>query len=348
MKLYCDASHNGAAMTLSATAPERRNPVGAFLAEQSNLIGLAVIIAVFWVVFTSYAPGFVSSFNLFALSRSLAVDIVIGFSTMVVLATGGMNLAIGSIGVCAVMLAGWLMQSVGLPLPLALAAGLALGALLGFANGFAIVRSGVNSFIITLASASLFLGGMLILSKAVTFNTLPPEVAAFGRMRIGFISPLMLVALAIGVALIVLFRFTALGREILAAGANARAAELSGVPVGRAIIIAHMLSGLLAAAAGLMLLFRLGAAMPSIGQDWLLPSFLAPVLGGTLLSGGFVSVVGTILGAFLVTTIRSGLLVMQIGNFWLQLFLGLILLLAVMLDRYRGVHAERRSLGKRA
>ena len=123
--------------------------------------------------------------------------------------------------------------------------------------------------------------------------------------------------------------------------------ELSGVPVGRAIIIAHTLSGALAASAGLMLVFRLGAAMPSIGQDWLLPSFLAPVLGGTLLAGGYVSVVGTILGAFLVTTIRSGLLVMQIGNFWLQLFLGLILLAAVMLDRYRSVYAERRSLGRR-
>src|SRR5690606_19950918 len=155
--------------------------------------------------------------------------------------------------------------------------------------GFVIVRSGVNSFIITLASASLFLGGMLILSKAQTFNALPPEIAAFGRMRWGgFVSPLLLVALAIGVALIVLFRFTALGREILAAGANPRAAELSGVPVGRAVIIAHTLSGALAASAGLMLVFRLGAAMPSIGQDWLLPSFLAPVLGGTLLAGGFV------------------------------------------------------------
>ena len=334
-------------MTLSVSTDERRNPVTAVLAESGNLIGLAVIIVLFWVVFTAMAPGFVSSFNLFALSRSLAVDIVIGFSTMVVLATGGMNLAIGSIGVCALMFAGYLMQSLGLPPVLGFAGGLALGALLGFANGFAIVRSGVNSFIITLASASLFLGGMLILTKAETFNGLPPELAAFGRMKWGFVSPLLAISLGIGLALLILFRYTALGREILAAGANARAAELSGVRVGRAIIVAHTLSGLLASAAGLMLVFRLGAAMPSIGQDWLLPSFLAPVLGGTLLSGGYVSVVGTILGAFLVTTIRSGLLVMQIGNFWLQLFLGLILLLAVMLDRYRGVRAERRSLGRR-
>jgi ribose transport system permease protein len=324
-----------------------RPGIGARLSEHSNLFGLAAIVIAFWIVFTSLAPNFVSSFNLFALSRSLAIDIVIGFSTMVVLATGGMNLAIGSIGVCSVMLPGYLMQVLGAPAPLALTAGLLLGASLGWINGFAIVRSGVNSFIITLASASLFMGGMLILTKGAIFNGVPPEIAAFGRLRWSFVSPLLLIALAVGAGLITLFRFTALGREILAAGANARAAELSGVPVGRVIIIAHTLSGLLAASAGLMLLTRLGAAMPAIGQDWLLPSFLAPVLGGALLSGGAISIIGTILGALLVTTIRSGLLILQVGNFWLQLFLGLILLFAVMLDRYRGVYAERRGLGRR-
>jgi ribose transport system permease protein len=319
----------------------------AWLAEQSNAIGLAGIVLLFWIVFASLAPGFISPFNLFAMSRTLAIDTVIGFSTMVVLATGGMNLAIGAIGVCSVMFAGYLMQVLSLPGPVALAGGLALGSLLGWINGFAIVRTGVNSFIITLASASLFNGGMLILTKAVIFNGLPPTIAEFGRMRWDVVSPLLLVALLIGSALIVLFRLTALGREILAAGANARAAELSGVPVGRAIVIAHTLSGLLAASAGLMLLSRLGAAMPSVGQDWLLPSFLAPVLGGALLSGGSVSVVGAMIGALLVTTIRSGLLILQVGNFWLQLFLGVMLLLAVLLDRYRAVYAERRSLGRR-
>jgi ribose transport system permease protein len=79
----------------------------------------------------------------------------------------------------------------------------------------------------------------------------------------------------------------------------------------------------------------------------LLPSFLAPVLGGTLLSGGAVSIVGAALGALLVATIRSGLIILQVGNFWLQLFLGVMLLLAVLLDRYRNVYAERRGLGRR-
>ena len=320
----------------------------AWLVEQSNLLSLAAIVGLLWVVFTALAPGFVSSFNLFAISRSVAIDIVIAFSTMVVLAIGGMNLAIGSIGVCSVMLVGYLLQAHGLAIPLALAAGLVLGALLGFANGAAIVLTGVNSFIITLASASLFVGGMLILSKAVIYNEIPAEIAGFGRLRLGFVSPLLLIALAMGASLLILFRFTALGREILATGANARAAELSGVPVGRVTVIVHALSGLLAASAGLMLMTWLGAAMPSVGQDWLLPSFLAPVLGGTLLAGGMVSIVGTMLGALLVATIRSGLLILQVGNFWLQLFLGLVLLVAVMLDRYRAFYAERRALERSA
>jgi ribose transport system permease protein len=329
--------------TVGEPAPGRRRPL---FAEGAAQLGLFAIVAGFWVVFASLAPGFISPFNLFTLGRALAIDIVIGFSTMVVLATGGMNLAIGSIGVSAVMATGWLLQEVGLPVWLGLSGGLALGALLGWINGIAIVRTGVNSFIITLASASLFLGLMLILTKAEAFNGLPPEFPAFGKLRLGIVSPLLLVALAIGAALFVLYRFGTLGRQILAAGANARAAAMSGVPVDRVIVISHTLSGLLAATAGLMLTARLGAAMPSIGQDWLLPSFLAPVLGGTLLSGGVVSVIGTILGALLVTTIRSGLLVMQVGNFWLQLFLGAILLLAVMLDRYRGLYAERRRMGR--
>lgn len=328
---------------ISETPAPRRFNLGAISAQ----LGLAVIIIAFWAIFGLQASGFLSSFNLFNLGRALAVDIVIGFSQMVVLATGGMNLAVGAIGVCAVMASGYLMQTLGLPIWVAVLGALALGGALGWLNGFAIVRTGVNAFVITLASANLFSGAMLILTKAVPLNVLPPEVGAFGKMKIGFVSPLLIIAIGLGVVLFILFRYSTLGRQILAAGANPRAAAMSGVPVGRVIITAHILSGLLAAVAGLLVVARLGAAMPSVGgQDWLLPSFLGPVLGGTLLSGGFVSVVGTGLGALLVTTIRSGLLVLQIGSFWLQLFLGLILLFAVLIERYRSVYAERRRIGR--
>jgi len=101
---------------------------------------------------------------------------------MVVLATGGMNLAVGAIGVCCVMATGFLIEDVGLPVPLAMAVALALGAILGWLNGFAIVRTGVNSFVITLASASLYLGAMLILTKAVPVKRAHVSVESAGAL----------------------------------------------------------------------------------------------------------------------------------------------------------------------
>ncbi len=330
---------------MSEMSARRRFGLGGVPAQ----FGLVIIIAAFWAVFAWRASGFLSPFNLFSVGRALAVDIVIGFAQMAALATGGMNLSVGSIGVCAVMTGGYLMQTLALPVPVAILGALGLGAALGWLNGFVIARSGVSAFIITLASANLYSGAMLILTKAVPLNSLPAEVGAFGKAKIaGLVSPLLVIALAIGLLLFVFYRHSVLGRQILAAGANARAAKMSGVPVDRVITISHALSGLLAATAGMMVVAHLGAAMPAVGgEDWLLPSFLGPVLGGTPLSGGAVAVAGTMLGALLVTSIRSGLLVLQIGNYWLQLYLGVILLLAVLVDRYRALYQERRGIPMR-
>jgi len=327
-----------------ATAPRRTvlATVTDLFTRGSNQFGLFVILLILWVVFSSLAPGFLSRFNLNSVGRSVAIDVVVGFAQMVVLATGGMNLSVGAIGVCSVMTTGYLLQVVGLPISVALPLTLVLGGALGWVNGFAITRTGVNSFVVTLATASLFMGGMLIFSQGVPLNGLPPEFGAFAKSGLGRIPSLAIVAILIGVALYVFFKHTVLGRQVLAVGASPRAAKMSGVPVDRIIVFVHTQSGVLAAAAAIMLTAKNSAALPgAAGDDWLLPSFLAPVIGGTALAGGMVSVVGTILGALLVSTIRSGLLVLQIGNFWLQLFLGIFLLAAILIERYRNVLAAR-------
>jgi len=315
----------------------------------TNEFGLVVLIVIFAAIFTTLAPAFVSRFNLFTMGRSMAIDIVIGFSMMVVIVSGGLNLSVGATAVSAVMFGGWLIESVGLPLSLAIPGALLMGAALGWINGMLIVRTGIHSFIITLATMSIFFGVMLFLTHAEAFRGLPRSVAAFGRAKIeGVLSPLMLVTLAVALALAYLYRFTAFGRQMLAAGASPAAAGLSGIRVNRAFVACHVLSGLLAAVAGLMLTARTGAAIPSmagqLGQDWLLPAFLAPVLGGTLLSGGRAAVAGTFLGGVLVTVLSSGLLLMQIGEFWVKAVLGLLLLLAVFSDKARRVFMARRKM----
>ena len=175
-------------------------------------------------------------------------------------------------------------MQVAIPAPLALLA-LALGGLLGWLNGAVIVRTGVNSFVVTLASANLFSGAMLILTKATPLNQLPKSVGDFGQLRRRRFD----VACARGATAIgrcVFYGYSVVGRQILAIGANARAAEMSGVPVADDCD-GHALSGLLAGGAGLLTFARVGAAMPAIGgDDWLLPSFLGPCSAAFRSPGG--------------------------------------------------------------
>jgi ribose transport system permease protein len=328
----------------SAEAPARgASPVDLLL---TNEFGLIILIAIFGAIFALGTPGFSSPFNLFTLGRTMAIDIMVGFSMMVVIVTGGLNLSVGAIGVCAAMVFGWLLESAGLPVAIAIPGAMAFGALLGAVNGVLIVRSGLHSFIITLATMSVFFGIMVFVGHDQAFRNLPPSVAAFGRMRFySYLSPLLLVSAAVGVMLAALYRLTALGREMLAAGAKAIAAQLSGVRVGRTFVICHMLSGALASVAAMMLVARTGAAIPSmagdLGQDWLLPAFLGPVLGGTLLAGGRVSVLGAFLGSVLVSELTNGLLQYRVGEFWVQSWLGLLLLLAVLMDLGRRTFLTR-------
>jgi len=334
-------------MSESVASAEQRTTefrIVPFLVRAANVGGLAIVILILIALISTLSPRFLSPFNLFTLTRNLAIDTVIGFAMMVVLACGHMNLAVGSIGVSAIMATGFLLEGLGLPIPVSIAGGLATGALMGWLNGILVVKTGIHSFVITLATASLYFGLMLILTKAEAFRNLPEAFNALGKARIGYYSALLFVTGFVAAGLLILFKYSVVGRQILAAGANPLAAELSGAPVGRVIVIAHTLSGLIAGIAGVMVTARLAAALPSVGADWLLPSFLAPLLGGTLLVGGFVSVIGTLLGAVLVTVLQNGLVLMDIGSFWIQFYLGITLLVAVVLDRLRSLYVQRVGL----
>ena len=315
----------------------------------SNEFGLAVLIALTLLVFSVTLDGFTSPFSLFTIGRQIGIDTMIGLAMMAVIVIGGLDLSVGAIGVCCAMAFGWLVQILGLPILLAIPVAVLFGASLGFINGFTVVKSGVHSFIITLASMSIFFGVMIFLTKAIAFNGMPPEVQAFGKMKFfKTISPLLLISIAICIGLAMFYKLTTIGRQMLAAGANPRAAELSGIRTGRVIMACHVLTGALAAVAGLLVTARTGAAVPSmagqLGQDWLLPAFLAPVLGGTLLSGGRVSVFGTLLGAAFVNIMTSGLLLMRVGEFWILAFLGLMLLVAVLADRARQIFLKNKGM----
>ncbi len=313
-------------------------------------LGLFSVILVFWLVFVVFAQGFLSPITTFGMSRSIAITTVIGLAQMVVLSIGQMNLAVGAIGGMVGVATGWMMQALGLPIWVAIAGGLLLGTIIGWLNGFLVTRTGIHSFIVTLAMGSVVTGLVFILTKAEAFRDLPAAYTGFGKLRLVefewlALSPLFFLALAATAAVYLLYRGTVIGRQMLATGANERAARLSGVPVASVVCATHALSGFLSALAGIMLVSRLGSALPSVGEDWLLPSFAAPIVGGTLLSGGAVSVIGTFLGAVLIDSVSVGLTLLNVPSFWIQLFIGLVLLLAVLLDRARTVGIARGRLG---
>jgi ribose transport system permease protein len=302
---------------------------------------LLFVVLVAAVGLSLMTPAFTKEFNLYTLLYNITGAALVAFAQMVVVATGGMNLAVGAMGGLVAVIAAGLMVSYGWALPVAILVGLAAGVLMGFVNGFLTVKTGINPFIITLAMASAYQGANLGITSANPYYGIPQEWVAYGQARTAlFPHPAFIAAIA-AIALAVIFYRTVLGRSILAVGGNMKAAENAGIPVGRVVIAAHVISGLLAAVAGLLLMSRLGQGAPTIGDDWLLPSFAALVIGATALEGGKISIVGAVLATTLLAIIQNGLVIRQADPFWVTFLEGVLLLGAVGLNRLRSAGGLR-------
>jgi len=304
-------------------------------------LGLGVVTAALVLFLVVTADGFASSFNLYNLGRDLGVWIVVGLSQMVVLGMGGLNLAVGAIGAASAMLVGWLLESLGMSLPLAVLVTVVFATSLGLINGLLVTWLRLHSFVVTLATASIITGLMLVTTKAEAFRELPSIVADLGRAKIlPGVSVILVLGLVVAALVGYLYRFTTTGRSLLATGANPWSAKIAGLPVKWNVVRSHGLSGLLAGVAGILVVMRVGASLPSTGGEWVLDSFAIPIIGGTALAGGGVSSFGAVLGALILLLIRNGLLLVGIGGWWIQLLSGLALLAAVLLDRWRSRVAE--------
>ncbi|MDI2129456.1 ABC transporter permease [Yinghuangia seranimata] len=321
-------------------------------------LGLLVLIVVLAAVFGTLRPAFFNErLVLFPLLRDVSTLTVVALAQMVVLSIGHMNLAVGRMAAFGAFFAGFGYDRLGLPLVLGLVLCLVAGAAVGALTGWIIARTGVNSFVVTLAMDFALLGLVPLLYSACTenaaFTTRPAGLAELrsssladiclgpvcGSPAVPQVAQFTVLALA---GLAFLYYRTRTGRELLLTGANPAAAELSGIPTGRRVVLAHALSGTLAALAGFMAAVGTGTFRASIGDDFMLPSFLGAVLGGTLLTGGAVSVVGALLGTTLVGVIRKGLDLLGVGLESLNIYLGCVLLLALSADRVRTVVSYRK------
>jgi ribose transport system permease protein len=292
------------------------------------------------LLLTLSTSSFATEENVGVIARAAAITIVVALAQMVVVAAGGLNLSVGAIGGLVAAVCGGLMNSYGVPPALAVLAGLGVGTASGALSGVVIARFGISSFIVTLASGSIITSIALSLTKSVPYYSLPVDFRAFGNASVAGVSVIFVVTILVAVAIGVIFKYGSFGRQVLAFGANPRATELNGVPVGRLQVAVFALSGLLASIASVLLIARLGDADPTIGSDWLLVSFAAPIIGGARLAGGYVSVLGTVLAAILFCVLLNGFVHWNIDVSYVQLLFGLVILLAAASDRIRQVSSE--------
>jgi ribose transport system permease protein len=298
-------------------------------------VGLLVIDLVGMLVLSVVTPSFLSTYNLFVTGRDLSILLLVALAQMVVLSLGQMNLSIGSIGGLVAIIESGLMVRYGVPMPIALGAGLLLGIVCGIVNGLLVYWTKINSFVLTLATSYIFAGINLGLTHATPFYHIPGEISSFGQARLGAFPIMAAVTIILTVGLALFLSQVVLGRQLLAVGGNQLAARLSGLPVRRAVLTAHAISGFFAAVAGTMLMAQLGQGQPTIGATWVLPSFAGPIIGGAALSGGSAPVIGTVLAMVLISLIDDGLVLVNADPFWVQFLIGALILGAVVLGRTR-------------
>ena len=311
-------------------------------ALRTDWFGPLVITVVAIVVVAAFNPSFLSPFNIQVLLLAIAVNTLIAFSQMIIIAIGQMNLAVGAIGGLAAIAFAGMMQVWGVPPLLAVGAALAIGTAAGALNGLFIAWTDISAFVITLASLSVYKGINLGITRAQPFYGVPESVKQFGATTLlGPIPSLLLPTAIVGVLMWFMLSRLPIGRTLLAVGGNAHAAELSGLSVRRTTVVAHAISGLVAALAGVLLVARLQIGQPTFGDDWLILSFAAPVIGGAVLSGGHVSVGATALGVVIVAIITQALVLFRIDPFFVEVVLGALILWAVGLNRWREVRLNR-------
>ena len=329
-------------MTTVQRTAERDHPLRArWLVRGSDLTLLVIAVLAFAVLAATTSGNMLSGETLKALFQYLAVPILVGLAQMAVLAVGQMNLSVGVVTGFTAMVAAWLMVRAGLPAPIAVVAAVLLGGAIGLVNGLLVVLTRINGFIVTLATMTVVDGLRYGVNGTGTFQNYSRTLVSLGQGSVLGLPTVFLLALIVAIAVAVFFRRAVLGRQLLASGGNPFAARLSGISNERAIVAAHVLSGLLAGVAGIVELSLSGSVNASIGDDLLLPSFAAPIIGGVALTGGVVAVLGTCLAAFIVRLVDVAQAQYSIDPSWVDLIIGGVVLGAVLITQLRPAEGGR-------
>jgi len=296
--------------------------------ESAILAALVVLI----VAIGAAEGNFLSGSNLYLVSRQISFVAIVALGELFVILHGGIDLSVGSIMALAGMVAGYLMK-LGVSPPaavvLAIVAGLAMGAI----NGALVAYARIAPFIATLGMLSFASGVVLGLSKGWPITEIPASFAPLAQGSFLALPIPVWIMLVLAVIAHVVLTATAFGRRTYAIGSSEQAAFMSGVEVRRIKLALYMISAGCASLAGIVLVARFSSAQADTGKGWELDAIAATVIGGTSLSGGTGSVLGMLIGACIMGVIKNGLVIMKVSSYWQPAIIGVVIVLAVILDR---------------
>jgi len=298
------------------------------LRDAGTLIGLIII----GCVFSYLSPIFFTIPNLLNILQQSSINAAIALGMTLVIISGSIDLSVGSTAAFSAVV-GASMMVAGVPVPLAILGALGIGVVCGVFSGVLVAYAGLQPFIVTLGGLSLFRAIALIYTGGNPIFGIPADFRNFINGEFfGVPCPIIIVAI-IAIILWVVMNKTPLGEYILAVGGNEEAARVAGVPVKKTKVIVFVISGLMASISALVLIARLGAAEPTLGNLWELDAIAAAAIGGASLMGGKGSILGTIIGAIILGALRNGLTLMDIQAFYQLLATGLIIIIAMLIDR---------------
>lgn len=301
--------------------------------------GIGVALVVICLFFTATAPRFASYMNLTNIFTQISINTVISVGMTFVILLGGIDLSVGSVLALATIVAGQTLTNESLPVAaailLAIIFSVIVGALCGLFNGFVSVHWKIHSFVVTLGMLNIARGAALQISHSRTIFMFPDVFNKFGTTTVLGIPFIFILAFALVLFGNFVLRNSVFGRMIYAIGNNEEAVRLSGHNTSMYKIAAYVLCGAMVGIAAILYMLRLNIASPILGAGFELNAIAAVVIGGTSMSGGKGSLIGTFLGACITGVLNNGLLLLGMGDFARQMVTGVIIVAAVILDTYR-------------
>lgn len=305
------------------------------LTESAMLIALIVLS----IAFALTSDVFFSRGNIINILRQVSIMGILSVGTTMVMITGGIDLSVGSVvGVASVLVA--VLVNSGVSPLLAIIIALIVGSIIGLINGFLITDIGMFPMIATLATMTMFRGVAYLITNGLPVYGLPESFLFLGQgYLLGIPFPVIVMALVFLMGHIIL-NHTVWGRQIYGIGGNIEASRLSGIPVRKTLYKVYIFQGLMAAAAGVILLSRINSGQPTSGEGYEMDVITASVLGGTSVSGGVGNIRGVIIGVLFMGVLTNGMVLLNVQDYWQQVIRGLVLIIAVAFDLYTSKKAK--------